>query len=292
MKMQLPPLHSLRAFEAAARHLNLSAAADELHITKGAVSLQVKRLEESVGVALFDRGARRLALSAQGEAYFDAVQRALKGIEQATLQLRGGPAGLPLTISCTPGFAAQWLVPRLARFEAILPHVDVRIKASNLVSDFARDRIDFAVRHGVGQYPALCVHKLFDDELVVVATAALAQAAPRDDEQMASCVLLHDEHRGDWRLWLAEAGLSAALAERGPVFVESNAVLEAARAGAGLALVPLALVRADLAANRLAQVFPEAMKGRLGYYLVYPERSLARAEAAQLRDWMMHEAAS
>ncbi|MFM9437751.1 DNA-binding transcriptional LysR family regulator [Janthinobacterium sp. CG_23.3] len=109
---------------------------------------------------------------------------------------------------------------------------------------------------------------------------------------MGACVLLHDEHRGDWRVWLAEAGFAPALAARGPVFVESNAVLEAARAGAGLALAPLALVRADLAANRLVQVFPAAMKGRLGYYLAYPERSLARPEALQLRDWMLDEAAS
>ncbi|MFM9437616.1 DNA-binding transcriptional LysR family regulator, partial [Janthinobacterium sp. CG_23.3] len=192
MKLPLPPLHSLRAFEAAARHLNLSAAADELHVTKGAVSLQLKRLEESVGVALFERGARRLALSAQGEAYFAAVQRALHGIAQATAQLRGGPAGLPLTISCTPGFAAQWLVPRLARFEAISPHVDVRIKASNRVSDLARERIDFAVRHGAGEYPELRVHKLFDDDLVVV--AAGGEETPPHPKTKEGCLPLSPQN--------------------------------------------------------------------------------------------------
>lgn len=285
-------MHSLRAFEAAARHLNLSAAADELHVTKGAVSLQVKRLEESLGVALFDRSARRLALSAQGEAYFDSVHRALKGIEQATVQLRSGPAGLPLAISCTPGFAVQWLVPRLARFEAIRPQVDVRVKASNLVSDFARDGIDFAVRHGRGRYPGLQVHKLFDDELVVVAAASLAQAGapPRTDAEWSAGVLLHDEHRGDWRLWLQEAGFAGDAAQRGPVFVDSNAAVEAARAGLGLALVPLALVRADLDERKLVQVFPASMRGSLGYYLVYPERALVREEALQFRDWMLREA--
>ncbi|MDC8760893.1 transcriptional regulator GcvA [Janthinobacterium fluminis] len=294
MKLQLPPLHSLRAFEAAARHLNLSAAADELHVTKGAVSLQVKRLEDSVGTDLFERGGRRLALRPAGERYFEAVRRALRDIEQATVQLRHAPAGLPLTVSCTPGFAVQWLVPRLARFEAMAPHVDVRIKASNQLSDFARDRVDFAVRHGQGEYPDLCAHKIFDDELLVVAAAALMQGRrpPRSDAELGQFVLLHDEHRGDWRLWLEEAGFAAALAERGPLFTESNGAVEAVRAGMGLALLPLELVRADLAGNRLVQVFPESMKGRLGYYLVYPERAPLRAEAAQFRDWMTGEAAA
>lgn len=292
MKLDLPPLHSLRAFEAAARHLNLGQAAGELHVTKGAVSLQIKRLEESLGVTLFDRSARRLALSAAGAAYFDAIHRALLLVQQATLALRAEAVRHPLTVSCTPGFAVQWLLPRLARFEALQPHIDVRIKASNQLSDFARDQVDFAVRHGHGRHPELRVHKLFDDDLVVVAAPAIAQrqAPPRTDEEWRQYVLLHDEHRGDWRLWLEAAGLCAAPAGHGPVFIDSNAVLDAARAGCGLALVPLALVRADLAAMKLVQYFPESLQGRLGYYLAYPEWTLARPEALHLRDWMLGEA--
>lgn len=292
MRLDLPPLNSLRAFEAAARHLNLHLAADELCVTKGAVSLQIKRLEEAAGAALFDRGGGRLRLTEAGRTYGEAVRHALKAIELATVQLRRGSARQPLSISCTPGFAVQWLLPRLARFEAIAPAADVRIKASNRIADFVRDGIDFAVRHGRGDYGGMRVHKLFDDELIVVA-APNGPAPPQTDQDWRQCTLLHDEHRGDWRLWLEAAGFSGAPAERGPVLTDSNGVVEAARAGRGLALLPVGMIQSELAQGTLTQCFPGSMKGRLAYYLVYPEPatpSTMGPQALQFRDWMLAEA--
>lgn len=287
--MYLPPLHSLRAFEAVARHLHLGDAATELHVTKGAVSLQIKRLEQSTGTALFERGARRLALTAAGETYFEAIHAALLAIERATVQLDAQAARAPLTVSCTPGFAAQWLLPRLGQFEAVAPQVDLRIKASNHVCDFARERIDFAVRHGAGAYPGLGTHKLFDDDLVVVAAPSLRRtcSGPATEAELANYTLLHDEHRGDWRLWLEAGGLPGALAQRGAVLSDSNAVIEAARLGRGLALAPLGMVRADLLDKKLALFFPDVVKGRLAYYLVYPAAAAQRPEAAQFREWIV-----
>lgn len=285
-------MNSLRMFDAAARHLNLSAAADELHLTKGAVSQQIKLLEASMGATLFVRSAKGLLLTPTGEAYFQQLHGALRLIEQATLAARA-PQRVALTISCTPGFAAQWLVPRLARFELRCPDADIRIKASNQVSDFARDNIDVAVRHGRGNYPGLVVHKLFDDDLVVVAAySAIAGPAPLATAgDWRRQVLLHDEQRDDWRLWLEQASLPPELANGGPVLTDSNALIEAVRAGRGLGLVPLALVQADLAANKLALCRSTVFKGQLAYYLVYPAWALERPQALQLHRWLLEEAA-
>ncbi|WP_420992118.1 transcriptional regulator GcvA [Cupriavidus sp. 30B13] len=291
MKTSLPPLNALLAFDAAARELNLAGAADLLCVTKGAVSLQVKRLEQSLGVALFARSPRGLALTPAGEAYFQAVSGALGLIGQATAAARTAAAP-QLAVSCTPGFAAQWLVPRLGAFEARHPQVDIRIKASNQVADFARDGIAFAVRHGRGRYPGLHAHKLFDDDLTVVSAPALLRRrrAKPARREVAAQVLLHDEHRGDWGLWLADAGLPAALARKGPVFTDSNGVIEAVRAGNGVALVPRALVRQDLAARRLVEWFGATAPSGLAYYLVYPEATLHGAGAPAFRDWLLEQA--
>lgn len=291
MTLSLPPVNSLPMFEAAARHLHLGAAGTELHVTKGAVSQQVRRLEESLGVALFHRAGRRLTLTAAGEEYLRAIGGALRLVELATATARAH-AREPLTIACTPGFAVQWLVPRLAALEARAPDLDVRLLASNQVSDFVRDRVDLAVRHGRGRYPGLCVEWLFDDRLAVVAAPARARRGLRSPADVRRHPLLHDEHRGDWKLWLEEAGLPADLASRGPVFTGSNAVLEAARAGRGLALVPEALAEADLAAGALVRCLPGALPSPLGYFLVYPEWSLQRPEAVQFRDWIREASAA
>ena len=290
MQARLPPLNSVRAFEAVARHLNLSAAAEELHVTKGAVSLQLKRLEEDLGTALLERGTRGFSLTPAGEAYFGAVNGALRLIAQATLQARA--PSLPIvTLSCTPGFVQQWLLPRLPRLEAVAK-LDLRIRATNAVCDFARDQVDFAVRHGRGPYPGLVTHSLFDDDLVVVAAPGARRPGWRkpDARDLEGHQLLHDEHRGDWRLWLEAAGLPASLAQRGPVFENANAAIEAAAAGRGLALVPLPLVHPMIERGQLVRWWPGSLRTKLAYRLVHPEWVLRRKEALVFRDWLLGEA--
>jgi LysR family transcriptional regulator, glycine cleavage system transcriptional activator len=290
MNLRLPPLHSLQAFEAAARHLNLSAAAEEMHVTKGAISLQVKKLEEAIGLQLFDRAGRKLKLTSTGETYFRSVNAALQIIRDATENVVASKRP-SITVSCTPGFAVQWLVPRLSRLEAVSPDLDIRIRATNAMCDFMRDGIDFAVRHGRGSCDGLTAQKLFNDDLIVVAAPQLRRVSRHSltVADLKGQILLHDEHRGDWQLWLEAAGLSASAAERGPVFEGSNAVIEAALAGRGLALVPLQLVKIELAEKRLMRWWAGTLKSPLAYYLVYPEWVLYKPRAAAFRDWLIKE---
>jgi LysR family transcriptional regulator, glycine cleavage system transcriptional activator len=235
-------------------------------------------------------GQGGFSLTPAGEAYFGAVSGALNLIAQATLQARA-PSLPIITLSCTPGFAQQWLLPRLARLEAVAK-LDLRIRATNAVCDFARDRVDFAVRHGRGPYPGLATHPLFDDDLVVVAAPGVRRPGRRKPEarDVEGHQLLHDEHRGDWRLWLEAAGLPPDLAQRGPVFENSNAAIEAAAAGGGLALAPLPLVQPMLERRQLVRWWSGSLKAKLAYRLVHPAWVLRRPEALVFRDWLLGEA--
>lgn len=288
----LPPLGALRAFEASARHLSMTRAAEELRVTPGAVSLQIKELEATLGVPLFVRRTRSLALTPQGSAYFTAIRPAFRIIREATAEILAAARTPVLTISCTPTFAAQWLVPRLAQFEALAPGVDVRISATNRIADFVRDGVDMAVRHGPGRYEGLVSERLLDDDLIPVCSPALLEragglATPPD---LARVTLLHDVGRHDWRLWLKAAGATGADAARGPVFTDSNGAIEAAKAGHGIALVRQPFVERELAEGSLIAPFPHRLASNLAYFLVYPQTALDRPLAATFRTWLLTEA--
>ncbi|UGA37362.1 LysR substrate-binding domain-containing protein [Chromobacterium haemolyticum] len=199
--MPKPPLDSLRFFEAAARRLSVKQAAEELHVTPGAVSQQLRKLESFLGQPLFERRARGLALNAAGRDYLDACRQALDLIDHATARLTG--ARRVILLSCTPSFGAQWLLPRLQGFMREHPHIDVHVSTGNRVVDLASENIHFAVRHGLGDYPGLNACKLLDDEL----TPVCAPTLPARLDALSGEQLLHDEHRGDWRLWSRAAGL-------------------------------------------------------------------------------------
>lgn len=292
MANALPPLNGLRAFEASARHLSMTLAARELHVTPGAVSLQVKELEAVLGVPLFVRRPRSLELTPQGMAYFAAVRSAFRQIREATADIAARARLSVLTISCTPTFAAQWLMPRLARFEAQVPGIDVRISATSRIADFARDGIDVAIRHGSGRYVGLVSERLIDDELTPVCSPALLEkvgglATPAD---LARVTLLHDEHRHDWRLWLQVAGASGVDASNGHVFSDSNGAIEAAKAGHGVALVRLPFVEHELAQGSLVAPFSQRIGSDIAYHLVYPATALDRPHVAAFRTWIFAEA--
>ncbi|MGQ9365342.1 transcriptional regulator GcvA [Azospirillum sp. ST 5-10] len=290
----LPPLNALRAFEAAARHGSMSLAAEELHVTAGAVSQQIKELERHLGTPLFTRKTRHIALTDEGARLFPAVRSAFRMLREASAQVRARPGPAVLTVSCTSGFASQWLLPRLSRFESLHPHVDVRISASNRIMDFARDRIDCAVRHGFGRDPGLISERLVDDDLTPVCSPRFAQdagpfAAAAD---LGRVTLLHDEHRHDWALWLAAAGAPDIDASAGPVFVDGAGAADAAKAGCGVALVRRSMVRQELADGRLVAPFPQGCASDLAYHLVYPPGALDREPVAVFRDWLLAEAAA
>ena len=178
MSPRLPPLAALRAFEAAARHLSFTRAADELHVTQTAISHQIRGLEERLGVRLFRRLPRGLVLTEEAQRYLPAVRDAFARLEVATAELLAGRTGGALTASVLPSFAAKWLVPRLGRFRAANPDIDLRISTSLHLVDFAREDVDIGIRMGRGHYPGLRVDRLFGEALIPVCSPALLEDGP------------------------------------------------------------------------------------------------------------------
>lgn len=291
MSTPLPSLASLRAFEATARHLSVTNAARELNVTPGAVSLQVRELEQTLGVTLFERRPRQLLLTDDGSSYFATLRRAFRLMREATEELMARKRAPVLTVSCTPTFAAQWLVPRIGVFEQFMPGVDVRISTSNRLTDFRSDGVDVAVRHGLGRYDGLISERLIDDDPVPVIHPALRQRHPLDTPgDLSNHVLLHDVHRQDWRLWLDAAGAEGVDAARGPIFLNSNGAIDAAKAGDGVALVRLSLVAREIADGVLVAPFPDGVMTGLAYHLVYPPAALDRPPVAAFRAWIVAQA--
>lgn len=291
MIASLPSLASLRAFEATARHASVTKAAGELNVTPGAVSLQVRELEQTLGVTLFERRPRQLVLTEDGSLYFATLRRAFRMMREATEELTARKRAPMLTVSCTPTFAAQWLVPRIGAFEQQVPGIDVRISTTNRLTDFGSDGVDVAIRHGLGRYDGLVSERLIDDDPVPVIHPALRVRQPLDTPgDLSGHALLHDVHRQDWRIWLDAAGADGVDAGRGPVFVNSNGAIEAAKAGDGVALVRLSLVARELADGVLEAPFPEGVMTGLAYHLVYPPAALDRPPVAAFRSWIIAEA--
>jgi len=291
MTTSLPSLASLRAFEATARHSSVTKAAHELNVTPGAVSLQVRELEQTLGVTLFERRPRQLVLTEDGSLYFATLRRAFRMMRETTEELTARKRAPVLTVSCTPTFAAQWLVPRIGAFEQKVPGIDVRISTTNRLTDFNSDGVDVAIRHGLGRYDGLVSERLIDDDPVPVIHPALRAKLPLDTpSDLARHALLHDVHRQDWRLWLDAAGAEGVDPGRGPVFVNSNGAIEAAKAGDGVALVRLSLVARELAEGLLVAPFPEGVMTGLAYHLVYPPAALDRPPVVAFRSWIIAEA--
>ncbi len=292
MARRLPPLNALRAFEAAARHLSFTRAAEELHVTQAAISHQVKALEEHLGRKLFRRLNRALLLSDDGQAYLPSVSRAFALLNDATRDLLERDAPGPLTVSALPSFAARWLVPRLGRFRQIHPDIDLRIDPSAALTDFASGDVDVGVRYGRGKYPGLRADWLMTEDIFPVCSPALLSGehplrAPGDLEHQ---VLLHDDGHGDWRTWLLAAGIDRVDPTRGPIFTDSSMLIQAAMAGQGVALARGVLAADELAAGRLVRPFTLSLPTEYAYYLVCPQNTAEQPKIAAFRDWLLDEA--
>ena len=291
MRRRLPPLNALRAFEAAARHLSFTKGAAELYVTQAAVSHQVKALEEHLGVRLFKRLDRALALTREGEALFVVVRDAFDRLDQAAARLMGGGGEREtLVVTSLPSFAARWLVPRLGRFGRAYPHIDVRLEPSIELADFERDQVDVAIRYGRGHYPGLSSEWLLDEELFPVCSPALLEGPKplRAPEDLRHHTLLHAESE-DWEMWLRPMGVEGVDAARGPVFQDSSMLLQAAVAGQGVALGRSVLAAEDLAAGRLVRPFSLSQPAGYAYYLVYPARAAETPKVKAFREWALQE---
>ena len=289
MARPLPPLNALRAFEAAARHLSVKNAADELCVTPGAVSQLLKALEQHLGVTLFHRVNRGIFLTDAGQAYLPPIRNAFRQIAEATRRLAAAADAGTLTISVTPGFAASWLVPRLKDFQDKHPDVDLQVMATKALVDFTRDGVDLAVRHGLGRYPGLHSERIFAIELVPVASPSLvaAHGMPASPADLAAWPQVHDAERQDWHLWLAAQGIAERGPPRGPAFDDTGLLLQAVLAGQGAGLLPTAMAALDLAAGRLVKLAEIAWPESYAYYLVYPGENRDRPKIAAFRDWII-----
>jgi LysR family glycine cleavage system transcriptional activator len=293
MSRRLPPLNALPDFEAAARHLSFTKAAEELNVTHGAVSRQVKSLEEYLGVPLFRRLNRALRLTGEGQAYARSVRELLDALAEATRRTRKTRETRGLTVSTTYSFTSGWLVPRLGRFRALHADIDVRLQANDQVIDFARDNVDLAIRYGRGQYPGLAAERLMGDDYAPVASPALLKGkhALKKPADLRHHVLLHEEsNEVDWRMWLMAAGVEGVDASRGPIFSHSTMSIQAAIRGEGVALGRTALIEEELAAGQLVRLFALRLKADMAYYVVCPARALERPAVRAFRDWLLAEA--
>jgi LysR family glycine cleavage system transcriptional activator len=293
MARRLPSLNALRAFEAAARHLSFSRAADELSVTHAAVSHQIKALEADLGVSLFRRITRGVRLTEAGQAYLPVLRDAFDAIAETTARLRADEESGLLTVATTPSFAARWLVPRLGGFYADHPEIDVRLYPSIELIDFARDDVDIAVRFGRGDWSGVrAEHLLCLDMFPVCSPALLDRPHPlRTPEDLRNHTLLHEDVREDWRRWLLAAGIEDIDFARGPMFHDTSLLLQAAVAGLGVAIAHSALVNDDLAAGRLVRPFETRLATDVGFYVVCPEGAVARPKVRAFRDWLFEAAA-
>ena len=290
---RLPSLNALKAFEAAARHASFTRAADELSVTQGAVSHQVKALEDHLGMKLFLRRPQGLALTEPGRAYLAVISAAFDALAAGTDHLVERGAANRLTISVSPNFAAKWLVHRLGRFSADHPELDLRISANAQHIDFAREDVDLAIRHGEGRWPGLRATRLCNEELFPVCSPALLEGARplQQPSDIRHQTLLHLGNRDDWRKWLSVAGIEADLM-RGPVFDQASIVIDAALDGQGVALSRTALVTRDLIAGRLVRPFRPTLSVPYAYWIVAPEATADLAKIKVFRNWLLAEAAS
>jgi len=293
MRRRLPPLNALRAFEVTARHMSVTKAADELAVTPAAVSHQLKTIEEHLGLSLFERTKGTLLLSDAGQAILPGIRDGFERFEAALEAVDNlGDTGV-LTVSVAPSFAAKWLLPRLDRFEAAHPDIDVRVAASMTLTDFQRDGVDLAIRYGAGRYPGLHVERVLAETVFPVCSPKLALALPGD---LAHATLLHDDSPDDdpscptWPMWLKAAGVSGVDGTRGSRFNQSSLVVEAAVLGRGVALGKSLLAATDLAEGRLVKPFGDAVTVDFAYYIVCPTAKLVLRKVSLFCDWLRAEA--
>ena len=288
MPRRLPPLNTLPSFEAAARHLSFSRAADELRVTHGAVSRAVRNLEDHLGVQLMIRATRSVRLTPIGASFAAEIRGVLEHLAAATSAATGQTSGI-VSVSTIDSFAARWLMPRLSRFRRVHGDIDVRVATSERLADFVSDGIDIAIRCGGGQYPGLSAELLMkEDHFPVCSPKMLKGRYPlRRPADLARHTLLHDVFTVDWAIWLHSAGIDNVDPHRGPTFLSSDHAIQAAVRGEGVVLGRSALVADDLAAGRLVRPFELSLPAGFAYYVVYPQHALQRPCVKAFRDWLV-----
>ena len=289
MHRRLPPLNALKAFEAAARHLSFTKAADELFVTQAAVSHQIKALEDFLSMKLFLRRNRTLLLTEEGQAYFLELKDIFKHLQEATERLLAKGSKGAITVAMPPSFASQWLVPRISRFSLAHPDIDVRIKAVDFDEGFLEDDVDVAIYYGKGRWNGVKADKLHTEFLTPLCSPMMFNGPkPLNSlNDLRHHVLLHDMSRDAWKNWLKSVGVSGVNVNQGPVFSHSMLVLQAAALGQGIALGNTILARPELDAGRLIMPFEEKVASRDAFYVVCDEAQADLGKIAAFREWIL-----
>jgi LysR family transcriptional regulator, glycine cleavage system transcriptional activator len=295
MLRRLPSLNALKAFEAAARHESFTRAAEELFVTQGAVSHQVKALETELGLKLFNRERQRLVITEAGRQYLDVVRDAFDRISLGTARLTQRQSSGVLTVSTSPDFAAKWLVHRLGRFSELHPEIDLRVSASMHHVDFAREDVDMAVRHGTGNasWSGLNGVRLTDESLFPVCSPHLLVGDSHQQEASGALrlPLLHLDDDTGWTRWFATAMIERPTPLQGLIMNHASMVIDAAVNGQGIALARTTLAAWDLINKRLVAPFAQTLPLSSAYWIVAPRATADMPKIATFRDWLLSEAA-
>ncbi len=297
---RLPPLNALRAFEAAARRLSFTQAADELNVTPGAISQQIRQLEEYAGTPLFKRTGRSVLLTDAAQASLPLVREAFERISEAGRIMQAPARKGRVMVSSAPSFAVKWLAPRLERFHRQHDDIEAWISADMGLTDFTTADADFAIRYGRGNYEGLKTEKLLDETVLPVCSPSLLQGpdAIRTPDDLRHHTLLHDDGSErdpscpDWSSWLKARNVKGVDGSRGPRFNQGILVIEAAAAGRGIALAKQAIAAADLASGRLVAPFADGSTLiDFGYWLVWPKGRHLSQDVRDFMKWLKQEAA-
>ncbi|HLZ83873.1 MAG TPA: transcriptional regulator GcvA [Caulobacteraceae bacterium] len=287
---RLPPFFALRALEAAARHRSYSRAAEELSVTHGAVSQQIRRLEVELDAQLFARRGNAMVPTPAAEHLAGEIGRGLDILQNAVAQFNAAAERDPLVISLDPQFANRWLPSRLPKLLSDVAGANLEVRVEERRSDFTTDGVDAAIRYGAGRWENVEARQLFAETLFPVCSPKIAaEHSMREPQDLLTAPLLHHGYR-PWSLWFNAFGLESP-PRKGLLFEDSVMLLEAAAQGLGVALARSGLIEADLAAGRLVRPLEKAVASDLGFYVVWraDSRKLRRIHA--LRDWLVAEAA-
>ncbi|NQW09779.1 MAG: transcriptional regulator GcvA [Alphaproteobacteria bacterium] len=295
----LPPLTSLRAFEAAARLESVTRAADELSVTHAAISHQLRALETWIGKPLFERRHRRIQLNEAGAMLLPVVSDAFDRIAERAGRLRSRGERRTLTISAAPSVAYRWVVPRLAVFSEQHPEIDVRLEHSTRMVDLARESIDVAIRYGAGAWPGVVAHRLMSGHAEPLAAPALLDRhgftnadLPLSAEQISHLPLQHEETRDWWRRWFEANGVPGADVSSGAVFHEAGVLIDVAIAGQGVVLGRWALADEPLRHGLLLSLNHAPLSADMSYWLAYHESRSSDPVIIAFRDYVLEHVAS
>ncbi|MCF6299623.1 MAG: transcriptional regulator GcvA [Proteobacteria bacterium] len=290
----IPPLRAIKAFEASARHLSFTKAADELHVTQAAISHQIKNLEDITGVALFKRFNRSLRITAEGRIYLVTIRSTLASLEKATRQLKNQDSSGTLNISVLPSFATKWLSKRIWKFQQKYHETDVRISAFEWLVDFKKDDCDIAIRYSAdGEFPDLESELLLTEEVFPVCSKKLLESyqgklKPID---LLKANLLHEDYATeDWHDWFNELEIETAVQLRGTRFSHTVTMLESVENHQGFALGRTPLVQDDINRGFLVAPFDIKLQSKMSYYLVYPKSNTGSSRFQCIRQWLFEEA--